>query len=825
MARELYNLKMISATLDPAQIWVPRAVTDAFAEEVKSRIELQEDPKQVYAVYYSGEGTVKFKNGNLYKGDVWKGLLHGQGRMVFRDGAIYEGSFQYNQLEGKGRLVWTEECSYEGEFKAGIRHGHGVFENPGKGSRYQGGWVDGKRHGQGELVLRDGSIYQGDFRHGTKAGIGKQTYPSGNYYEGNWQNGVKHGHGTMYWVAEKQKYEGDWVSDEPNGVGTLVWLEEPGANKVLRNRYHGQFVSGLRHGLGVFYYANGSSYEGSWFQNLKQGYAVYTDDLGHISHCYFWGDRLVRKVAVADSLLQTLIHSNRLQSSFVKHRSQKSLAAEEKTAKPDMGKDEPVENLYMKLVDLKDIVAEDIRPRVLAQVSEVLLRYHSQLRSWYSACAADVDHPYPEGFFLDLSAIWKLVESTRLGNGRLNHVALARLVSRLGQKEFSINFEEQKLTRELELVRKYDFESPEAEAEVNSVMDAAQVEKKIEALLLEDWAERKKAQNESYSPRKVILFRSFVNWLVRLVHLKTGSGSKLAMQIDKIFGKRIGPLLSGEIRPKRLVHEEGPIVAKSKTVIEKFRAELEHIYSLGRNFSYKFAEGDKLDTRNFLIILRQLGLWHYQNPEEQLQTWMMLERIDDPEESVFRLIAKKIQKNKQDERMEQKIKVVLLPKMHKEWSFQEFAETLLLFLAKHRDLSAKLTIFANKLSSAFKSVLENPGVKPLEKKKPRMARTFPRSQKDLDCDNIEAIKDARAQAQEAKKKLIYQMQEERAERQLMATEDNDISDFLISPKKDPDAFEQEDEESESYDAQNDGDSYFEAVGDTKERSTAKNAHH
>lgn len=562
---------MIAAAIDPAQIWVPRAVTDAFAEEVKSRIELQEDPKQVYAVYYSGEGTVKFKNGNLYKGDIWKGLLHGQGRMVFRDGAVYEGSFQYNQLEGRGKLVWTDECSYEGEFKSGIRHGTGVFENPAKGSRYEGGWVEGKREGQGILTLRDGSVYQGEFKQGTKCGIGKQNYPSGNYYEGNWQNGVKHGQGTMFWVSEKQKYSGDWVSDEPNGTGTLVWLEDPGANKVLRNRYHGHFVSGLRHGMGSFYYANGSTYEGCWHQNLKQGYALHTDELGQVSHCFFWGDRLVRKVAVADTLLQTLIHSARLQSSFVKYRSQKSLAVEERSTKPDLGKDEPVENLYMKLVDLKDIISEDMRPRVLAQVSEVLLRYHSQLRVWYASCAADVDHPYPEGFFLDLAAIWKLVESTRLGNGRLNHIALARMVSRLGQREFSINFDELTLQRDLELVKKYDFEGEEAETEVNSLSDPVLVEKQKEALLLEDWNEKKKYQENSYSPRKVVLFRAFVNWLVRLVHLKTGSGSKLAMNIDKIFGKRIAPLLAGEMRPKRLVHEEGPIVSKSKTVIEKFR--------------------------------------------------------------------------------------------------------------------------------------------------------------------------------------------------------------------------------------------------------------
>jgi len=33
--------------------------------------------------------------------------------------------------------------------------------------------------------------------------------------------------------------------------------------------YDGEFVNGLRHGLGSFYYANGAKYEGGWKNNMK----------------------------------------------------------------------------------------------------------------------------------------------------------------------------------------------------------------------------------------------------------------------------------------------------------------------------------------------------------------------------------------------------------------------------------------------------------------------------------------------------------------------------------------------------------------------------
>ena len=35
--------------------------------------------------------------------------------------------------------------------------------------------------------------------------------------------------------------------------------------------YDGEFVKGLRHGYGTFYYANGARYEGEWRDNMKSG--------------------------------------------------------------------------------------------------------------------------------------------------------------------------------------------------------------------------------------------------------------------------------------------------------------------------------------------------------------------------------------------------------------------------------------------------------------------------------------------------------------------------------------------------------------------------
>lgn len=60
-----------------------------------------------------------------------------------------------------------------------------------------------------------------------------------------------------------------------------------------------------------------------------------------------------------------------------------------------------------------------------------------------------------------------------------------------------------------------------------------------------------------------------------------------------------------------------------------------------------------------------------------------------------------------------------------------------------------------------------------------------------------------------------------AERALMKLNDMDIDDFLISPKKDIDAFEQEDDSEEDYDAVNDGESFFETVDKEKDKDKEK----
>ena len=65
-----------------------------------------------------------------------------------------------------------------------------------------------------------------------------------------------------------------------------------------------------------------------------------------------------------------------------------------------------------------------------------------------------------------------------------------------------------------------------------------------------------------------------------MIYLKTGSTFKLPAHIDKIFSKRIMPLMNGEIKPKKIVSEETAIISKSKVVLSKFKTELTQLFDI-----------------------------------------------------------------------------------------------------------------------------------------------------------------------------------------------------------------------------------------------------
>lgn len=86
-----------------------------------------------------------------------------------------------------GIAVYTDGSRYEGEFLEGMRHGQGRLTSS-VGEALTGQFIKGRPVGYGELTYTDGAIFRGEFydfgdREGTL------TLPSGETATGRWING------------------------------------------------------------------------------------------------------------------------------------------------------------------------------------------------------------------------------------------------------------------------------------------------------------------------------------------------------------------------------------------------------------------------------------------------------------------------------------------------------------------------------------------------------------------------------------------------------------------------------------------------------------
>lgn len=72
--------------------------------------------------------------------------------------------------------------------------------------------------------------------------------------------------------------------------------------------------------MGVFYYANGSTYEGEWKAGKKHGYGVFIDENGKANYAYYLKDRVERKILISNTLLETLIKAdNKRKDTFIEY--------------------------------------------------------------------------------------------------------------------------------------------------------------------------------------------------------------------------------------------------------------------------------------------------------------------------------------------------------------------------------------------------------------------------------------------------------------------------------------------------------------------------
>lgn len=193
-----------------------KACRELFEEHQAERVK---DPK-----------TIKFPNGDVYKGDVnADGLPHGGGHMDYNINGYY--------------------AHYDGTWENGKRSGYGHYHSSSKGGRryvqdYKGEWLNDLQHGEGTMM--------------ESSEVGLHCSTVSETYTGSFKEGKRHGHGTLV----KDNFDGNFTDGEDRIEGE--WEEGKLVGSAIRDYANGDHFEGPLTGHGVYTFACGLSIEGEW---------------------------------------------------------------------------------------------------------------------------------------------------------------------------------------------------------------------------------------------------------------------------------------------------------------------------------------------------------------------------------------------------------------------------------------------------------------------------------------------------------------------------------------------------------------------------------
>lgn len=144
-------------------------------------------PLEELKMMVGGPGV--YIDGDLYFGRFVNGRRHGLGLEEFQNGEYYFGHFNEDLFHGEGLYLWSQEEYFFGHFELGQKV-WGRLEGPVK---YQGGFQNNRRHGEGTCWYPSGEIYTGEWLNGKKHNKGTIIEPSGNKFVGTWEKGKRRG--------------------------------------------------------------------------------------------------------------------------------------------------------------------------------------------------------------------------------------------------------------------------------------------------------------------------------------------------------------------------------------------------------------------------------------------------------------------------------------------------------------------------------------------------------------------------------------------------------------------------------------------------------
>ena len=138
-----------------------------------------------------------------------------QGELYYANGDMFRGEWVQDRASGYGVLMYANNnrcaptltacpppcsacCPPRPPSHAALRVRALVLSSPPQHRlRYEGQWLDDRRHGQGSFYHADGSRYEGEWASGRKEGKGSLFFNNGDSFTGYWSEGAISGPGML----------------------------------------------------------------------------------------------------------------------------------------------------------------------------------------------------------------------------------------------------------------------------------------------------------------------------------------------------------------------------------------------------------------------------------------------------------------------------------------------------------------------------------------------------------------------------------------------------------------------------------------------------
>lgn len=154
------------------------------------------------------------------------------------------------EVAKKVTKIYDNGDQYEGGFKDGKKHGQGTYIFANSKEKYVGEWMEDMMTGEGTFTMREGHVYIGWFLDSKFHGKGTINFDNGDKYVGAFKDDTMHGKGTYTFGPSSKKYAGD--------------------------QYKGGYKNGMKHGKGTYVSADGSRFVGEYKDGLQHGQGTFT---------------------------------------------------------------------------------------------------------------------------------------------------------------------------------------------------------------------------------------------------------------------------------------------------------------------------------------------------------------------------------------------------------------------------------------------------------------------------------------------------------------------------------------------------------------------